>query len=73
VPLVERLGPLHTAIQFWCIVLGEANESLNCKEDIGDETQDGVGRLEMCAIVRELVDLDYDEPGNKEVEAEVIE
>jgi hypothetical protein len=46
---------------------------LNGKEDVGCEAEDGVGRLEMRAIVVKLVEFDNDETCYEEVEAEVNE
>ena len=65
VVLVDALRIIHTAIQSRQEILREADQRLHNDQDVRDETQDRVRRLEMHALVRELVDLDDDETGDR--------
>ena len=73
VVLVQLLCILLAAVDLRHKVLREANKSLNENKDVRDQTQDRVGRDEVCAIVGNLVVLDDDEAGDTAREGEVIE
>lgn len=60
VVLVQRLGVIDAAVQLWGIVLCEPNESLNGEKDVCDQTEDGVCRYKVGAIVGDFVVLDDD-------------
>ena len=72
-PFIQRFGPIHTPVKLRCKVLRKANQSLNQKEDVGDETENGVGRLEMCALVGKLVDFDDYEASDEKVEGKLMD
>ena len=72
-PFIQRFGPIYTAVKLRCKVLRKANQSLNQKEDVSDETENGVGRLEMCSLVGKLVDFDDYEASNEEVEGKLVD
>lgn len=58
--LVQLLGLLLPAVQCWDKVLCEANQPLDDKQDVGDETEDGVRRYKVDTLVRNLVIFDND-------------
>jgi len=73
VPLVNRLGSLHTPIQLRDKVLCETNKTLYCQEDISRQAENSMGRLEMCAIMVELVDFNNDQTSYEEVKSKVVQ
>lgn len=73
VVFVKRLRVIHAAIKLRHIILRETNQSLDSKQDVCNQAQDRMRRLEMRAIMRELVIFDDDEASDQSVETEVIE
>jgi len=71
--LVYLLRIVYSTIQLRHKVLCDSDESLDKQEDVGYETEDGMGRFEMCAFVAELVEFDYDESGYEGEESDVVQ
>jgi hypothetical protein len=72
-PFIQRFGPIHTSVKLRCKVLRKANQSLNQKEDVGDEAENGVGRLKVCAFVGKLVNFNDYEASNEDVEGKLVD
>lgn len=64
---------VNAAIQRRDEVLRESHQRLQKQENVGQETEDGVRRFEVCAAVADLVDFDYHEAGYEGGEADVVE
>jgi hypothetical protein len=73
VPLVNRLGPVHAAVQLWGKVLGKSDQCLNSQEDISSKAKNGMGGLEMGAIVVELVHFNDDQTCDEEINSEAVQ
>jgi len=73
VVLVQLLCIFLTTVQPRDKVLREADHDLAEDQNVGDEAEDGVRRLEMCALVRKLVVLDDDEAGEGGQKREVVD
>lgn len=67
--LVDLLCVVHSTVYLRHEVLRKPNRSLDNGEYVRDETQDGVRRLEVHAIVLDFVDLDYGQTGNHQGKA----
>ena len=63
--LIDLLGVGNATVETWEVELCDANKSLEDEQDRRDQTEDRVGALEMCSMVRYLVILDDDETGNE--------
>ncbi len=63
--LVDALRSLRAPEYTRGIILGDADDRLKEKEDVGDEAEDGVRGLEVCAGVGDLVVFDDDEGGEE--------
>lgn len=72
-PLVERLCVVDPAIKLGGEVLGESNEGLDPKKDVGYEAEDCVGRDEVDPAMGDFVVFDYDQAGDQGVDCEVVE
>jgi hypothetical protein len=64
---------VYAAVDLGCKVLCDAYEGLDYEQDVGDETQDGMGRFEMCAVVIDFVDLNGDEAGDQGQHCDIVE
>lgn len=72
-PLVNRLGLFHATIQLRNKILGKPNKGLNCQEDVSGKTKNSMGRLEVGAVVIELVYFNDNQTRNQEVKSKVVE
>lgn len=71
--LVHTLRPIHTAIQPGSIILRQADQGLQRKQDVRDEAEDGVRGFEMGTVVADFVVFDYDEGGEEGEGGEGVE
>ena len=71
--LVERLCIVYTSVQSRHEELRHPDECLQPDQDVGDESEDGMRRDEVCSVVRELVVLDDYQSGNRCEERKVVE
>lgn len=73
VVLVQLLRVVHAAVQLRHEVLRDAHKGLDAGEDVRDQAEDGVRRLEVRAVVRDLVVLDHHEAGDGGQQRDVVE
>lgn len=73
VVLVNGLGLINAAEHGREVKLAEANQNLDDQQDVGDEAENGVRRLEVGAIVVYFVVLDDDEAGDESKEGGPVE
>ena len=71
--LVQLLCIVLSARQSWQEILRDTNESLDDEEDVGYKTKDGVRRLEVNAVVSDLVVFDDDQTGDGGEECNFIQ
>lgn len=69
----HTLRIVHAAIHSGSVVLREAHESLQEYEDVENEAENGVRRLEVGVAGAALVNLDNDEAGEEGGDAEEVE
>lgn len=65
--LVNGLGVVDAAIKRWDVKLGKANQGLDEQQDVGGEADNGVGGLEVSAVVAGLIVIN-DNKGSQESE-----
>lgn len=61
VVLVQLLRIVDTTVKLRYKVLSNANDRLDGHEDVRDQAKDGMGRLEVCSVVADLVVLNHDQ------------
>lgn len=71
--LVKLLGVVHTAVELRDKVLRDTDHRLQRCEDVCEQAQDGMRRLEVCSIVADLVVLDHDQSGDGCQECDIVE
>lgn len=59
--LIDAPSIVRATEETGSVILSNADDGLEEEEDVGDETEDGVRRLEMCAAMGDLVVLDDNE------------
>lgn len=64
---------MYSAVDPGREILGDAYECLEDEQNVGGEAQDGMRRLEMGAVVVELVDFNGDEPGDQGQHGNIVE
>ena len=69
---IQRLGIVHTPVESRGVILRNPDNSLNAKEDVRDEAENGVGRNEMIPRVGDFVVLDDDQTSNEGQDARDI-
>jgi len=73
VVFVQLLRIVDASVKSGQEVLRDTHKRLNDDQDVGDQAEDGVGRLEVSAVVRDLVVLDDDEAGDRGEKGDVVE
>lgn len=73
VVLVDLLRPVDTSVDSRREELGEANDDLQHQEDVGDDTEDGMWRLQMIQATALLVHLNDDEAREQCENAKVVQ
>lgn len=71
--LVKALSIIHTPIDPRSEVLRESDKSLQRNQDICYETQNGMRRFEVCAVVVELVVFDDDKASDGCENSDIVE
>ena len=71
--LVNSLGVVDAAIKRRDVQLGKANQCLDEQQDVGGEADNGVGGLEVSAVVAGLIVVDDNKGGQKSEKGSAIE
>lgn len=71
--LVDLFRPVDPAVDLGREELREADKDLQDKEDIGDDTENGVRRFQVIQAAALLVHLDDDKTGKERENAELVD